>query len=337
MQNYLIFLLQILTVVIVVTLSILALVGGIVAIVTKVKIKPKEKIEITNLNDKYQELKSTLQYEILSKSELKQLAQNQKETAKIEKKQTKHNPPQPRQRIFVLNFCGDLRATEATNLREEITALLTVATTKDEVLVKIESTGGTIHDYGFAASQLERIRSRSIPLTAAVDKVAASGGYMMACVADKIIAAPFAIIGSIGVIAQLPNFNRLLKKHDIDFEQIMAGEYKRTLTLFGENTSKDRKKMQEEVNEAHSLFKKFVITHRPNVNIDNIATGEYWYGVRAQELRLIDEIMTSDDYLLNMSAKANLYVVTYSTKKNFLKKLGSLMQKAFAQVGNHFH
>ena len=332
MQNYFIFSLQILTTVIIIVVGILALAAGIIALITKNKIKTKEKIEITNINDKYKNLKNTLNNELLTKQELKQIAKQEKEADKLAKKQAKNNPSSTQKRIFVLNFIGDLRASQAEELREEVTALLTIATPKDEVLVKIESTGGVIHGYGFAASQLERIRSRNIPLIAAVDKVAASGGYMMACVADKIIAAPFAIIGSIGVIAQLPNFNRFLKKHDIDFEQIMAGEYKRTLTLFGENTSKDRKKMQEEVTEAHNLFKKFVTTHRPSVNIDTVATGEYWYGVRAEELRLVDEIITSDDYLLRTSEKASIYTLTYSTKKSLFKKLGLCMQKAFTVI-----
>lgn len=335
MQNALIFFLQVLTVVVIIALGILAVVGGIIALVTKAKLKPKEKIELINLNEKYKGMQHALNSELLTKQELKQIAKQEKEAAKLTKKQEKNNPATPRKRIFILNFCGDLRASQAEDLREEITALLTIATPKDEVLAKIESTGGVVHGYGFAASQLERIRAHNIPLTAAVDKVAASGGYMMACVADKIIAAPFAIIGSIGVIAQLPNFHRLLKKHDIDFEQIMAGEYKRTLTIFGENTNKDRKKMQEEVNEAHELFKNFVATHRPNINISRVATGEYWYGIRAQELRLVDEITTSDDYLLEAREKADLYTITYSIKKSLLKKFGLTLQKAadkFAQL-----
>jgi len=330
MQNLLIFFLQALIVVAGITLGILAIAGGIMNLALRFKAKagPKEKIEILKLNDKYENFTELLNQAVLSKTELKNLEQQKKEELKLKKKQEKVGSIPLRKRIFVLNFCGDIRATQAENLREEVTALLTIATPKDEVLVKIESGGGTVHGYGFAASQLERIHNRNIPLIAAVDKVAASGGYMMACVADKIIAAPFAIIGSIGVIMQLPNFNRLLKKHDIEFEQIMAGEYKRTITVFGENTNKERKKMQEEVNDAHELFKSFIVNHRSNINIDLVSTGEHWYGIRAQELRLVDEIITSDDYLVKAGEKADIYSLTYSAKKSLAKKLGLTLQKA---------
>jgi serine protease SohB len=207
------------------------------------------------------------------------------------------------------------------SLREEVTAVLTAAQAEDEVIVRLESAGGLVHGYGLAASQLLRIRDRRLKLTVAVDKVAASGGYMMACVADRIIAAPFAILGSIGVIAQLPNFNRLLKKHDVDFEQFMAGEHKRTVTLFGENTDKGRQKFQEEIEDVHALFKDFVKTHRPQVDLERVATGEHWFGARALESRLVDELRTSDDVLLDASASADLYEVVYTGKKPWLVRL----------------
>ena len=147
-------------------------------------------------------------------------------------------------------------AHEVESLREEITAIISIANpSKDKVLIRLESGGGVVHGYGLAASQLQRIKSAGIPLSVAIDKVAASGGYMMACVADEILAAPFAIVGSIGVIAQIPNFNKILKKNDVEFEQITAGEFKRTLTLFGENTDKAREKFREEIEQTHDLFK----------------------------------------------------------------------------------
>jgi serine protease SohB len=312
-------------------IAILLTFGGLLAIATKNKFKAKEKIKVTKLNEKFQEMKELLNEETLEKNELKKIKKQEKQAEKNKIKQTK-NSNRPQTRIFVLNFDGDIRASAVENLREEITALLTVATPRDEVLVKIESPGGMVHGYGLAASQLKRIRDRKIPLIAAVDKVAASGGYMMACVADRILAAPFAIIGSIGVIAQLPNFNRLLKKHDIDFEQIMAGQYKRTLSLFGENTKEGRKKMQEEVNEAHTLFKDFVAANRPMVNINAIATGEIWYGTRAKEMRLIDEIITSDDYLLAESNKNNIFKIEYVIKKGLAEKFGISIQKAISKI-----
>jgi serine protease SohB len=312
-------------------IAILLVFTGLIAIATKNKLQSKEKIKVTKLNEKYQEMKEELNNETLEKDELKKLKKQEKQAEKTKAKLEK-NIDVRRGRIFVLNFDGDIRASAVDNLREEITAILTVATPKDEVLIKIESPGGMVHGYGLAASQLKRIRDRSIPLTAAVDKVAASGGYMMACVADRILAAPFAILGSIGVIAQLPNFNRLLKKHDIDYEQVMAGQYKRTLSLFGENTKDGRQKMQEEVDEAHTLFKNFVAVNRPMVDINTLATGETWYGTRALEMRLVDEIMTSDDYLLAASNKNNIFKIEYIIKKGLVEKLGLSIQKAIAKL-----
>ncbi|EKE01679.1 MAG: hypothetical protein ACD_21C00072G0002 [uncultured bacterium] len=312
-------------------IAILLAFGGLAAIAAQNKLKSKEKIKVTKLNEKYQEMKEALNEETLEKDELKKIKKQEKldEKAKIKQDKKTHKHPT---RIFVLNFDGDIKASAVENLREEITAILTVATPRDEVLVKIESPGGMVHGYGLAASQLKRIRDRGIPLIAAVDKVAASGGYMMACVADRVLAAPFAIIGSIGVIAQLPNFNRLLKKHDIDFEQVTAGQYKRTLSLFGENTKEGRKKMQEEVDEAHTLFKDFVAINRPTVDINSLATGETWYGTRAKEMRLVDEIITSDDYLLAASNKNNIFKIEYLIKKGLAEKFGISIQKAIAKL-----
>jgi serine protease SohB len=325
--NYGLFFAKIFTI----TVAILATFGGLIAIATKNKLKPKEKIKITKLNEKYQEMKNALNSGTLTKEEQKKIKKQEKLEKKNKNKENKTaDTPQPK--IFVLNFHGDIRASGLDNLREEITAILTVATPKDEVLVKIESAGGMIHDYGLAASQLKRIRDRKIPLIAAVDKVAASGGYMMACVADRILAAPFAILGSIGVITQLPNFNRLLKKHNIDFEQITAGQYKRTLSLFAENTEEGRKKMQEDVNEALDLFKDFVTANRPIVDINSLATGETWYGIRAKEMRLIDEVITTDDYLLTASNKNNIFKIEYQIKKGFLEKFGLSIQKTIAKI-----
>ena len=196
----------------------------------------------------------------------------------------------------------------------------------------IKSHGGIVHSYGFAASELARLRQQNIPLTVIVDEIAASGGYMMASVANRIIAAPFAIIGSIGVIAQLPNFNRLLKKHNIEYEQIMAGEYKRTLTMFGENTEKGREKMQEEVNEIQVLFKHFISEYRPQLNVDKVATGEHWYGSQALQLNLVDALMTSDDYLLNASKNCDIYKVCYSVKKTLSEKISKTMQMSINKI-----
>lgn len=312
-----------------IVIAILIVVGGIISLASKGKNKPREKILIVKLNEKYQNMRQALNYETLSKSELKKITKKEKKEEKAKQKNASVKAPY---RLFVLEFDGDIKASAVENLREEITAILTVATPKDEVLVKVESGGGMVHSYGLAASQLKRIRERRIPLIVAVDKVAASGGYMMASVADRIIAAPFAVIGSIGVIAQLPNFHRWLKKHDIDFEQILAGQYKRTLTLFGENTTEGRQKLKEEIEQTHELFKNFVAEHRPIVDINSLATGETWYGTKAKELRLIDDLVTSDDYLLNASNKANLYKVTYVIKKTIAEKITGTTQTMIDKV-----
>ena len=215
-------------------------------------------------------------------------------------------------------------------MREEVSAILTTAAATDEVLVILESGGGTVHGYGLGASQLQRIRDKNVTLTVAVDKVAASGGYMMACVANRIIAAPFAIIGSIGVLAQVPNFHKLLKKHDIDFEQISAGKYKRTLSLFGENTEADREKLREELEETHELFKQFVRENREQVDVEEIATGEHWLGQKALERGLVDALQTSDDYLSDAAASADIYEIRFARKKSF-------MDKFFASTAKLFH
>jgi len=247
----------------------------------------------------------------------------QKALRKKLKATRKQRRSEKRRKIFVIDFHGDIRASATSALREEVTALLSVADPPDEVVVRLESVGGMVHSYGLAAAQLKRIRDRGIRLTVSVDKVAASGGYMMACVADRIIAAPFAILGSIGVIAAMPNFNRVLKKHDIDYEQFMAGEYKRTVTLFGENTDRERDKFQQDIEDVHALFKEFVHSHRAQVDLDKAATGEYWYGLRALDLKLTDELLTSDDYLLGASTEADLYQLRWETEKSWLERFTS--------------
>ncbi len=286
--------------------------------------RPQEKLEVDNLNQKYDSMALALKRSVLSRKHYKQEAKAEKARQKAEKKAEEE--PDGRKRIFVLNFRGDIKASAVASLREEITTVLTMATRKDEVLVRLENAGGLVHEHGLAASQLLRIKDRKIPLTVAVDKVAASGGYLMACVANRIIAAPFAIVGSIGVLAQIPNFHRLLNKHGVDFEQIKAGEFKRTVTVFGKNTDKDRKKLKEEVEDTHELFKSFVAENRPDLDIKRVATGEHWYGTRALELKLINNVQTSDDYLLTASKNADLYEVTYTTRKTFSEKLVANMQ-----------
>ena len=297
--------------------AVLLLAAGIAALIARGGAAERPgRLTVRCLNAHYDELALTLQSAILPKKALKQFQKAQK----AEDKQRDKAPA--RRRLFVLDFQGDLRAAAVASLREEVTAVLNVARPgEDEVLLRLESAGGLVHSYGLAAAQLLRLRERGVRLTVVVDKVAASGGYMMACVAERIVAAPFAVVGSIGVIAQLPNFHRLLKKHDVDYEQFMAGEFKRTVTLFGENTEQGRRKFQEEIDDAHALFKDFVKTHRPQVLLEQVATGEHWYGARALECRLVDELCTSDSVLLAARAEADVYEVSYGVRKPLLARV----------------
>ncbi len=274
-------------------------------------------LQVQKLNDFYKDLRERLEHSVLHKDQLKAARKAEAKAAKQEKKHATSKP-----RVFVLDFDGDIKASATDHLRHEVTALLSMAKAEDEVVLRLESGGGMVHSYGLASSQLVRIREAGIPLTVCVDKVAASGGYMMACIGQKILAAPFAILGSIGVVAQLPNVHRLLKRHDIDFEVLTAGEYKRTLTVFGENTDKGREKFQEDLDTTHELFKGFVARYRPQLDIDAIATGEVWLGLSAQERLLVDELKTSDQYLAERAAQAELFHLHFAHKKSLQERVG---------------
>lgn len=304
--------------------------GVIVAIIASASQKNKQtaekgELQISPLNDQYDEISEAMSTAMLDpvsqKAEAKKIRKEKKQRAKSEGKKSK-TEAEEKKRVFVVKFNGNVSASAVANLREEVTAILTQAKPQDEVVVKLESSGGMVHSYGLASSQLDRLRKQSIPITICVDKVAASGGYMMACVGDKILAAPFAIIGSIGVVAQLPNFHRLLKKHDIDFELLTAGEHKRTLTVFGENTEQGREKFLEDLQDTHSLFKSYVAERRPNIDIDKVATGDVWFGTRALELSLVDELMTSDEYLSQQTKESKVYEINYLQKKKLPQRLG---------------
>ena len=226
-------------------------------------------------------------------------------------------------KIFVIDFKGDVNASAVDQLREEITLILATAKAgKDQIVLRLESPGGVVHGYGLAAAQLVRLREAGFHLTICVDKVAASGGYMMACIGSEIVAAPFAILGSIGVVAQLPNFNKLLKEHNIDYEVFTAGEYKRTVTVFGENSEEGKRKFEQELQQTHQLFKHFVENYRPQLKVEDVATGEHWYGEDAKKLNLVDELKTSDAYLLEKLPKHDVYVITTRKKPTLGEKLG---------------
>ncbi|MBC3423684.1 protease SohB [uncultured Pseudomonas sp.] len=303
-----------------VVIAILVILSGIANLRGKGRRKPGGQLQVTRLNTFYKELRERLEAGLLDKAELKAL---RKQQAKMEKQKKKGKAkPEEKGRVFVLDFDGDIKASATESLRNEITALLTLATPRDEVVLRLESGGGLVHSYGLAASQLARIRQAGIPLTVCIDKVAASGGYMMACIGEKIVSAPFAVLGSIGVVAQLPNVNRLLKKHDVDFEVFTAGEYKRTVTVFGENTEKGREKFQEDLDITHQLFKDFVARYRPQLHIDEVATGEVWLGIAALNRKLVDELRTSDEYLSDRANDANLFHVRYAERKSLQERIG---------------
>ncbi len=340
--HYGLFIAKVLTVVV----AIVAVVAIIAGMGMRKKHGPKGHIEITDLNENYQSMYDSVEQAVLPEEQLKQLhkerkkqlkaeakqekskAKSKKSSAELSKEPSKEQPITDKKRLFVLDFDGDIKASQVSGLKQSISAILKIADSNDEVLVKLESGGGMVHGYGLAASQLDRIKSKGIPLTIAVDKVAASGGYMMACVADKILAAPFAIIGSIGVVAQLPNFHRLLKKNDVDYEMLTAGEYKRTLTMFGENTDKGRAKFLEDLELTHNLFKDFVGEHRPDLDVDAVATGEIWYGRQAIDKGLIDEICTSDQYITDRLDSTRVIAVDYTFKKNVIDRISEAAESS---------
>lgn len=282
---------------------------------------------VSSLNEFYADLKEQVEHSVLDKPQLKAL----KKAKKLKDKQAAKEGSD-KKRVYVLDFDGDIKASAVENLRHEITALLSIAQPSDEVVVRLESGGGMVHSYGFAASQLARIREAQIPLTVCIDKVAASGGYMMACIGDKILSAPFAAVGSIGVVAQIPNIHRLLKKNNIDVEVLTAGDYKRTLTILGENTEPARQKFLQELQTTHDLFKQFVARFRPQLDIDAVATGEVWLGSDAQRLALVDTLQTSDEYLSKSAQEADIYLLEFIQKKSLQERVGLTAGAAVERV-----
>jgi serine protease SohB len=319
LAEYGLFLLKVATIVVAIVIVI-----GVAA--TANRKATQEGLEVEHLNKKYKAIARALRTAVQKKDERKRAAKEEKKRDKAEDKAA------ARPRCFVIDFKGDLKASAVPSLREEVSAVLDVATTDDQVVVRLENHGGLVHEHGLAASQLARIRDRDIPLIVCVDKVAASGGYLMACVASTIYAAPFAILGSIGVLAQIPNFNRLLDSHGVDFEQITAGKYKRTVTMFGKNTDADRDKLKEELEDVHTLFKAAVGKYRPDLDLDRIATRQHWYGTPALELGLADEIRTSDELLLEFADDRDLYHLSYKIKQPLQKRLMSNIDGALEKV-----
>lgn len=329
LSEYGLFLAKIVTVVVAIAVIVMLIVNA------AQRKRQRGELRVTNFSEQYKEMKDDLATALMDGHQQKLWHKAQKKKQKLEAKAAKakakqgENAATEKPRAWVLDFKGSMDAHEVSALREEVTAVLAAFKPQDQVVVRLESPGGVVHGYGLAASQLQRLRDKQIPLTVTVDKVAASGGYMMACVADKIVSAPFAIVGSIGVVAQLPNFNRFLKGKDIDIELHTAGQYKRTLTLLGENTEEGRQKFREDLNETHHLFKHFVQQMRPVLDIEQVATGEHWYGQQALEKGLVDEINTSDDVILRLMDGYEVFNVRFMQRKKLMDRFtGSAAESA---------
>jgi len=325
-SQYILFLVETLTIVLSIALGLVI----VIAAAAKSKGEMNEdKLKIKNLNKKYKEQVNKLKEKVLSKKEYKDLLKKEKSSKDKKKSKSK---------LYVIDFNGDIKASDVENLRKKVNLIILSADPKkDEVLLRLESPGGMVHTYGLAAAELARLRDKNFKLTISVDKVAASGGYLMASTATKIIAAPFAIVGSIGVIAQIPNFNKFLEKHNVDFEQHTAGEYKRTLTVFGKNTDEGRAKFKEELEETHHLFKNYLETYREQLDVPKVATGEHWYAKQAIEFNLVDEILTSDDYILDALDKFEIFSIDFKKKKNFFEKLNNSANILMTNLLNRYN
>jgi serine protease SohB len=316
--------------------ALIVVIGALIAIGGRGRrVAGKGAISVVRLNDELDDMRDAMKRVVYDKDTFKHEQKQDKKRHKEEERERKSArkslgsdsgiEPHARKRVYVLDFNGDIQASEVESLREEITAILSLATQQDEVMIRLESPGGMVHAYGLAASQLSRIKEHGIPLTVSVDMVAASGGYMMACLADRLVAAPFAILGSIGVLVQMPNFHRLLRKHEVDYETISAGEFKTTLTTFGEITQRGRDKVKEDVEEMHGIFKDWVKQHRPAVEIDSIATGETWVGLQAMERNMIDEVITSDECIIRACDEADVFSVRFEIRRTIGDKLGAVI------------
>jgi len=324
LQDYALFLAQAVTVVVAV-----GAVAAIIAAATRKSGQASEGIQVERLNDRFDDLSRPLEAQSMPAKAFKAVHRARR---KARKAQRRKGRDRERPRVYVLDFRGDIRASAARDLREEVSAILGLAGEGEKVLVRLENAGGLVHEHGFAASQLARLKDRGLELTVAVDKVAASGGYMMACIADRILAAPFAVLGSIGVLAQVPNVNRLLEERGVDVEMFKGGRYKRTVTVLGKNTPEDRQKFQQEIDELHALFKRFVAEHRPSLDLERVGTGEHWFGKDALGLGLCDAIGTSDEWLMARRKEADLLRVRYRRRERIGQRLAHAVEDAPARA-----
>ena len=328
--EYAIFLLKAVTIVIAFIIVISSIASTAMRRQTKTDVGT---LHIRSLNEFYEQMNKAMEQSLLPPSEFKKRIKVERKAKKKEQKQEakkkdatdKDEEGSDQNHLYVIDFVGDLEASKVDTLRQEVSAVLSTASDGDEVVVKIESSGGLVHSYGLAASQLLRIKDAGLKLTVSIDQVAASGGYMLAVVADRILAAPFAVVGSIGVAAEIPNVHRFLKKYDIDYDVITAGDYKRTLTMFGENTDAARDRFVQEIEDVHALFREFVDRNREGLDLDLVSTGETWYGQRALDVKLVDELMTSDQYIMNACKELKVFEIKWVMPK---KKVGEIFAEA---------
>ena len=323
------------------TVTIVLAVIAVIAVSSKISgsgDRPKGAIKITDLSRTFADQSKyvkTVVDDALAQEKLSLIDRVKKRLSKPSQKTTE-TPSKKEKIAIVIEFKGDMKASQVANLREEVSAILAMERKPDQIVIKLTSAGGLVHTYGLASSQLSRLREAQIPVNACVDSVAASGGYMMAVCAERIIAAPFAVLGSIGVVAQIPNIHRFLKNRDVDVELHTAGANKRTLTMFGENTPEGRRKFKEDLEQTHLLFKAWIAERRPNLDLEAVADGSIFYGTDALTKGLCDEIATSDDVLLEMSADHHLFALKWSEKKSLAARLSRDASGAIVDQMDHY-
>ena len=323
------------------TVTIVLAVIAVIAISSKVSgggDGPKGAIKITDLSKTFADQSKyvkTVVDDALAQERVSLIDRIKKRLRKPPKKTTE-TPSKKEKVAVVIEFKGDMKASQVANLREEVSAILSMERKPDQIVIKLTSAGGLVHTYGLASSQLTRLREAQIPVNACVDTVAASGGYMMAVCAERIIAAPFAVLGSIGVVAQIPNIHRFLKNRDVDVELHTAGANKRTLTMLGENTPEGRRKFKEDLEQTHLLFKAWIAKRRPNLDINAVADGSIFYGTDALTKGLCDEIATSDDVLLELSADHHLFALKWIEKKSLTARLSRDASGAIVDQMDHY-
>ena len=160
------------------------------------------------------------------------------------------------------------------------------------ILVRIDSPGGGVAPSQEIYDALKRAREKGKPVVASIGSLGASGGYYIACAADKIVADPGSVTGSIGVIMQFPVIRDLLRKLGIDYEVIKSGEFKDIASPLRPMTDKERRLLKEVILDVYSQFVDVVAESRglPKDSVLKIADGRILSGRQAYELGLVDTL-----------------------------------------------